>query len=201
MKYKLLFPILILFIILITSNPKAEEESFKLGVDLGYGFLDIGADETAQTLANLSGSTVTYTTDYGSWLARVYGDVKIMESLSIDIGLFITGDVEAKYTLSGASATESYSANGVDASLVLKEGSQDGWFIKAGVHSSTVDGNASITIGGTTYAANAASSGTGYLVGGGYDFEDNSRIGYTYYADLGGLSKADLAYIYYGFRF
>ena len=38
-------------------------------------------------------------------------------------------------------------------------------------------------------------------LGGGYDFADSSRIGYTFYSDLGGLSKADLAYIYYGYRF
>ena len=37
--------------------------------------------------------------------------------------------------------------------------------------------------------------------GGGYDFSDGTRIGYTYYSDLGGLSKADLVYIYYGYRF
>ena len=110
--------------------------------------------------------------------------------------------VEQKiYTLSGVTVTEGYSANGVDASLVYKEGDKEGFFLKGGVHSSTIDGKASITISGTTYAANAAASGTGFLFGGGYDFSDNTRIGYTYYTDIGGLSKADLGYIYYGYRF
>ena len=192
-----------LFILFSISSPltlKAEED-FTLGVDIGYGFLDIGADETAQTIANLSGSTVTYEADTGAWMGRIYGDFEVAESLYVDIGFFLTGSVDAKYTLSGVTATESYSANGVDASLVFKQGKKEGFFVKGGVHSSTVDGSASITISGTTYAANAAASGTGFLFGGGYDFADDSRIGYTFYSDLGGLTKADLAYIYYGFRF
>tara|TARA_B100000989_G_scaffold271366_1_gene228075 strand:+ start:458 stop:1057 length:600 start_codon:yes stop_codon:yes gene_type:complete len=195
-----LIAFILLFIFSLSSSIKAEED-FALGVDLGIGFLDIGAQETAQSIANSSGSTVTYAADTGTWLARLYTDVEIAESLYIDVGFFLSGSIDAKYTLSGVTATEGYSANGIDASLVLKEGDKEGFFIKGGIHSSTVDGKASITISGTTYAANAASSGTGFLFGGGYDFADSSRIGYTFYSDLGGLSKADLAYIYYGYRF
>ena len=200
MKNIFLKTIITFLLIIFTSSVKAEE-SFSLGVDFGYGFLDIGADETAQSIANTAGSTVTYEADTGSWMGRIYTDLEIANSLYIDIGYFLTGSIDAKYTLSGVTVTEGYSANGVEASLVYKEGDKEGFFLKGGVHSSTVDGNASITISGTTYAANAASSGTGFLFGGGFDFSDSTRIGYTYYSDLGGLSKADLGYIYYGYRF
>ena len=200
MKNFFLRTIIAFLLIIFTSSVKAEE-SFSLGVDFGYGFLDIGADETAQSIANTAGSTVTYESDTGSWMGRIYTDLEIANSLYIDIGYFLTGSIDAKYTLSGVTVTEGYSANGVEASLAYKEGDKEGFFLKGGVHSSTVDGNASITISGTTYAANAAASGTGLLFGGGYDFSDGTRIGYTYYSDLGGLSKADLVYIYYGYRF
>ena len=76
-----------------------------------------------------------------------------------------------------------------------------GVFFKIGGHSSEVDGKASITIGGTTYAAKAAASGTGILFGGGMDFSDGTRVGYTYYSDLGGLADADVGLVYIGFRY
>jgi len=186
----------------LTTNLKAESNETSFGIDIGYGFLDIGADDTAQTIANLSGSTTTVSYDTGAWFGRFYGDFKIADSTYIDIGLFATGDVSATYTLSGASASESYSASGIDAALVLKEDSKkEGLFVKGGIHSSTVDGNANVTIGGTTYAASATASGIGYVVGGGYDYDDGSRFGITLYSDLGGQSKADMWLFYYGFRF
>ena len=132
-----------LFFSIFCSKLFADEVTF--GVDLGYGFLDIGADETAQTIANLSGSTVTASYDTGSWFGRVYGDYKIADSTYIDVGLFMTGDVTAKYTLSGATASESYSVNGIDVAAVIKEDKKDALFIKGGFHSSTIDGNANVT--------------------------------------------------------
>jgi hypothetical protein len=167
---------------------------------LRWGFLDIGADQTAQNIANLSGSTVTYTSDTGTWVGRGYFDYSIDDNFFGEIGYFISGDINASYTLSGATATEAYTANGFDFAVGFKD-SESGLFFKAGGHSSEVDGRASITISGTTYAANAAASGTGFLFGGGMDFPDGSRFGYTYYSNLGGLTDADVGLIYLGYRF
>lgn len=200
MKNRITLTLIFLISLCFTSFLKAEER-FSIGIDVGYGFLDVGAEDTAQAIADIAGSTVTYEADTGAFLGRLYGDIEIVDSLYIDIGYFLTGSIDAKYTLSGVTATEAYSANGVDASIVFKEGDEEGFFIKGGLHSSTVDGAVAIIISGTTYEANAAASGTGFLFGGGYDFADNSRAGFTYYSDLGGLSKADLGYIYYGYRF
>ena len=189
-----------LICLLIPSLSLAKEGETHLGIDFGYGFMDIGADQTAQNIANLSGSTVTYTADEATWVGRGYFDYSIDDNFFGEIGYFITGDLNAKYTLSGATASEAYSANGVDFAAGFKD-SASGLFFKAGGHSSEVDGNASITISGTTYAANAAASGSGFLFGGGIDFQDNSRFGYTYYSNLGGLTDADAGLIYYGYRF
>ena len=199
MKHNILVGIFLFLNIFFTSAVKAEDIS--LGVDIGFGFLDIGADETAQTIANISGSTVTATYDTGAVFGRIYGEYKIADATYLDIGVFTTGDVTAKYTLSGATASESYSANGVDVSAVIKENDTEGLFVKGGIHSSTIDGNANVTISGTTYAAQATASGTGFLVGGGYDYADGTRAGITYYSNLGGDSAADLWLIYYGFLF
>ena len=191
--------IIFLFLSIFCSKLVADEVTF--GVDVGYGFLDIGADDTAQTIANLSGSTVTASYDTGAWFGRIYGDYKIADSTYIDVGFFMTGDVTAKYTLSGATVSESYSANGIDVSAVLKENEKEGFFVKGGIHSSTIDGNANVTISGTTYAAQATASGMGFVFGAGYDGDDKSRAGVSLYSNLGRDAAADMWLFYYGFRF
>lgn len=178
----------------------AREGTSHWGIDGGWGFLDIGAATTAQNIANISGSTVSYTADTGTWVGRIYTDYGISDNLLAEFGFFFSGDVNATYTLSGASASEAYSANGFDIAAVYKE-DEVGFFVKGGMHSSTVDGNASITISGTTYAANAAASGMGFLFGAGYDYDNNTRVGFTLYSSLGGLDDADVSLIYYGWRF
>ena len=189
------------FVLILFFSSLVKSDEISLGVDLGFGFIDIVADDTAQTIANLSGSTTTVTYDTGAWFGRVYGEYKIADATYIDIGLFTTGDVTAKYTLSGATASESYSANGVDVSAVIKENEKEGLFVKGGFHSSTIDGNADVTISGTTYAAQATASGTGFLIGGGFDFDGGQRAGATFYSNLGGDSAADMWLIYYGIKF
>ena len=195
------FYLIFTFLFLSIFCSKLMAEKVTIGVDVGYGFLDIGADDTAQTIANLSGSTVTASYDTGAWFGRIYGDYKIADSTYIDVGLFTSGDVTAKYTLSGATASESYSVNGIDVAAVIKEDKKDALFVKGGFHSSTIDGNANVTISGTTYAAKATASGVGFVFGGGFDYEDGSRAGISYYANLGGESDADMWLVYYGFRF
>ena len=177
----------------------AEEKQTNFGIDFGWAFIDIGAAKTAQNIANISGSTVTYTSDTGAFAGRIYGDYKISENIYGEVGYFLSGEVNAKYTLSGATASEAYSVSGLDFSGVYKGDS--GFFAKGGIHSSTVDGKANITISGTSYAAKAAASGTGALFGFGFDLEDGSRYGYTFYSSLGGLADADVGLLYYGWRF
>ena len=73
-------------------------------------------------------------------------------------------------------------------------------FVKAGVHQSTINGAASLTIGGTEYNIADSITGTGWLLGGGVQVE-NSRYGLTYIANVGGDSDSSTAFAYYGIRF
>ena len=52
---------LLSFTKILIANENDSKSYF--GVDGGYAFVDLKAEETAQTLANLSGSTVTYQED------------------------------------------------------------------------------------------------------------------------------------------
>lgn len=192
--------LLIIITTLLLSSPLfAKEGEMGFGVDVGFGFADIGAKDTAQTIANLAGSTVTYSYDLGAVAGRLYLDYGISDDLLFEAGYFQSGDIDAKYTLSGTTVTESYSVNGFDIAAVYAP-SNEGYFFKGGFHSSEISGNASITISGTTYSAKATASGGGFLIGGGYDY-GGSRVGYTYYANIGGDSDANVGLLYYGWRF
>jgi len=184
------------FVIIILFNSSANSE-VKFGIEGGLGFADMRAEETAQTLANLSGSSVTYTYDKATWMGRFFADYPLGEEISAEVGYFLTGSLDATYTISGSSATESYDAMGIDAALVLK---QDSAYFKAGMHSSELNGSASLTIGGTTYNVSETISGSGFLVGGGIEI-DETRYGITYYSDLGGDADSDATFLYAGFKF
>jgi hypothetical protein len=169
----------------------------KMGVEGGLTYADMRAEETAQSLANASGSTVTYKYDEATWQGRIFADMEVTPEVHVEIGYFLTGSLDATYTISGASATEGYNAMGIDLAAVIY---RDDIFFKAGMHSSELEGNAKLTIGGTTYNVSETISGTGYLVGGGMQVDD-SRFGLTYYADVGGDTDSDMVNIYYGLMF
>ena len=56
-------------LILISTVSKAD---IKIGLEGGLGWADMRAEETAQILANASGSTVTYTYDEATWTGMVF---------------------------------------------------------------------------------------------------------------------------------
>ena len=177
------------------SNALASDEGrLSAGVEGGYAFVDIGAPATAQRLANLSGRTVTYTYDKADLYSRIFMGYDITEQMTAEVGYFASANLDATYRISGASATEAYSAKGLDFSIIYKP-AESGFFGRIGMHSSEISGAASITIGGTTYAAQASKSGTGYLLGGGYEAAMGGglawRASFTYLDSLGGLSGAD----------
>lgn len=190
---KKLIKIISLFFILI--SPSYAE--IKFGVEGGLIYADMRAEETAQTLANLSGSTVTYEYDEATWQGRLFVDYAINNDFHAEVGYFVSGSLDATYKISGDSATESYDAMGVDVAGVFHA---DGIFFKAGMHSSELNGAASLKIGSTTYNISDSISGTGFLVGGGIE-SDDTRTGLTYYSDLGGDSNSDATFLYYGIKF
>ena len=182
-----------------TNQLKAEPGEVHFGVDAGLTWADILAEEHAQELANLSGQTVSVEYDEATWAGRLYGDYGIAENMNIELGWTITGSLDAKYTIGADTASESYKMSLFDASL--KYGLADSpWFVKGGMHHSTVNGAAELTIGGTTYNWADSITGTGWLAGGGMEVGSN-RYGATYIANVGGDSDSNTFFAYYGWRF
>ena len=179
-----------------TNQLKAEPGEFHLGIEGGLTYADMKAQETAQQLANLSGSTVTYTYDEATWAGRIYGDYGIAEDVNIEIGWMVTGSLDATYAIGADSASEAYKMSIFDVSL--KFGAP--FFGKAGIHQSTINGAATITVGGTEYDWSDSITGTGWLAGGGMEV-GNNRYGATYIANVGGDSDSSTFFAYYGWRF
>ena len=182
---KIIF-ILFSYMLLALSLNAAEEGKFRAGIEVGYSPMDIGAEDTAQAIANASGSTVTVTYDKGLFAGRVFADYGLTKNFGVEVGYFKTSSVDATYKIGANSASESYSASGLDVSGVLSH--ESGFFGKLGMHNSNVSGAARVTIGGTSYTATGEADGTGTLFGAGYE-KNNIRYAITRYNDLGGVGS------------
>ena len=180
--------VVILGLILFSSQSlKAEEGQFRFGVELGWTPVEIEAEKTAQAIANASGSTVVTEYDKGAFVGRIFGEYGISSNLDVEVGYFQTSGAGATYKIGTASASEDYDIHGLDLSAVFK--SPEGFFGKVGMHSSTIDGAANVTIGSPSYAATASKTGAGALIGGGIE-SGNIRYSITHYADIGGIDTS-----------
>ena len=182
----------LIYVVLLTfgfSNliNAAEEGQFSGGIEFGWTPVEIEAEKTAQAIANASGSTVLAEYDTGAFVGRVFGEYGVASNLGVEVGYFLTSGAGATYKIGADSASETYDIHGLDISAVFR--SPEGLFGKIGIHSSTIDGAANLTIAGTSYAATASKSGTGALIGGGVEV-DNIRYSITHYADIGGIDTS-----------
>tara|TARA_B100001057_G_scaffold11564_1_gene10982 strand:+ start:314 stop:901 length:588 start_codon:yes stop_codon:yes gene_type:complete len=179
------------------NNLKAQDD-FTFGIDGGWGFLDLGADDTAQILANATSRTTSYTEDSGAFVIRPFIQYGLDENNAFEIGYFFTGDVSATYTNSSGSASEDYNASGFDLSYLY---TLDEFTFKVGVHTSEVTGAATLNMGGTNVAVGGATSGSGALVGLNYNLDKNTYVGLQQYSNVGGDDAADIIYLSYGYKF
>ena len=196
---------IISFLISMTTFASSKEGKIGFGIDAGGLWADIKADQTAQDLANLTRNTVTYSYDKAAVAGRLYMDYGITKAVAVELGFFQSGDLNATYSIPTASAKEAYSVQGFDLTAVYQPDST-GLFGKAGIHHSKIDWKGSLTLGSTTYNLPGTNeSGTGWLAGLGYeqklDEKMSYRLGFTYMKDAGGVSGADLKFIYVGLKF
>ncbi len=177
----------------------AQQPSLALGVEGGWASIDqeSRATSNAQLIANATGNTTTVTYDKGTYSGRFFLAIPVAESFEIEAGYFITGSLDATYTTNAGSAAESYRASGFDVAVVIKPQSFNGFVLKAGMHRSEVEGEQSVSIGGTNVAVSGSETGSGWLFGGGYswqvgaDKDLHARVSYVFYNKLGGLSEGD----------
>jgi hypothetical protein len=174
------------------------------GVEAGYAWVDTQAEENAQEIANFSGEPTTVSYDKADLAGRIFAYYDFNNQFGVQLGYFKTASLDQTHTNSLGTATISYDANGVDLAGVFKP-NNSGFYAKAGIHQSKVNGVASVTIGPDTVALSAADSGSGYLAGIGFESPVDKNmswtVGITYYDSLGGLSDADATFVSIGLKY
>jgi hypothetical protein len=202
MKIKNRIIALIISLIILPSVSFAKDQvgQYNFGIDAGYAFADIGAPDRAQRIANVTGSTTTYTYDKAAWMLRPFVSYGFTNEVSGELGFFFSNSLNASYrTASGITASESYRVFGFDLAGVYTF--PVGIFLKAGLHESQINGDRSISLSnGASASASGYSYGANGLFGVGYE-KDGYRVGYTYYNNIGNASGANVGFLYVGAKF
>ena len=184
--------------ILVLFGATVHAQDSYLGIETGAAHADTQVDATAQAIANTVGSTVYYTYNPVTAAFRVFGGHRVDPLLRLELGYFRTANLTANYRFNSAYATESYSASGVDAAVLLHP-ENSGWFGRVGVHASQLNASASYTDINYRGSIGLQRSGVGALAGLGFEYDRDTqntiRYGWTRYFGVGGVSGADVDFI------
>ena len=171
-----------------------------VGFDAGWASVDQKplVDALGQSLANASGHTVSVVYDQATSAGRVFAGWNVAQGVDVEVGYLQSGDLAATYTGTTAgnaaySLKTDMSVSGFDVAAVWWP--TENIFIKGGAHSTEAELSLSANVSGTTATYTTSESGTGLLVGIGYEAalskDINWRTAYTYYDKLGGMSDAN----------
>jgi hypothetical protein len=174
---------------------------YRFGIDGGLGMADLQAEKSGQAIANATGSNTTASWDTRTWMVRPFVNYGVTKEVSAELGFFYSGSLNANYrTASGITASESYKVFGLDAAAVYTW--PEGYFVKAGLHRSQVDGTATVRLSnGSGVNLSGYSYGVNGLLGIGYESPSGFRVGYTYYKDVGNYKDSDVGMLYVGYKF
>lgn len=177
----------------------------------GYVGAEFGSvqfkDQTsiAPALVSANGGSATSTQDTGVTVGRFFGGLTITENFDAELAYINTGTANA--TFSGVTRTAvAYSGSatvkitGFDFSALIRPSQStglNGLFVRVGGHSLSAQTDVSVATGTTSGAASSTTSGSGALLGFGYDgkFTDKFgyRVAYTAYNSAAGISGNDIS--------
>ena len=176
-----------IFSILIASNALAEAY---VGLNVGAALVNPRADLTASSIANASGANTFYSYNKRVGLARGFVGLKVHKNLDIEVGYFLSSNINISYVNSNGTINQASSVKGGDLSFVFRP-LETGVFFRAGAHRSQVKTTVSNGMLGVI-ATDSYQTGTGYLLGFGYAGEISKETDwlaeYTYLHNLGGVA-------------
>ena len=176
----------------------AENNAFYLGVEAGYTRIDDTTQQNANTLVGALGGSATVTSDTGMALGKIFAGYQFTENFSAEIGAYRTSEFDEKGTgITGGGDAYTITAKtdvyGVEGSFLLRPNVStglNGLFGRFGGHWDKAETRYDLSAAGTAANGNRWNSGSGLLVGAGYDAEIskdvNARASWTYYDSVAG---------------
>lgn len=198
---------LIVFSFLMMFNLSAQADAY-IGAEAGASWHSLNLDRSRDSLSALSGTKVSYKDDstLASW--RIFLGNRINDWLSVELGTFAGNDYKAKFSSSAVAINTKVDYQAADLSFLLhplKDTTLDGLFFKIGVHYSRLVGDGRGTINGANAKSAFNDSGTGPLVGIGYQFKLSDqwklRASYTYMDSFAGLSSENFDNFHVGLSY
>ena len=176
----------------------AENNGFYLGLEAGYTRVDNTAQQDANTLVRVLGGSATVTSDTGMALGKIFAGYQFTENFSAEIGAYRTSEFDEKASgVTGGSAAYTVTAKtdvyGVEGSVLVRPSIStglNGLFGRVGGHWDKIDTTYTASANGAAASGDHWNSGTGFLVGAGYDVNIDKnltgRLAYTYYDSVAG---------------
>lgn len=192
--------------LIAASIAVANAQSFKAGP---YAGLEFGAEKvqnqtqsTANALVAAVGGSASVTQDTTMYDGRIFGGYKIVEYVDLELGYTQTSTINMNYTgRSGGGVAYSGNANlnvnGADYSALLRPSIASGFnglFVRVGGTYLSSNQNASLAASnGVSASSSLNKSGSGYIVGLGYDYpitkDFDFRASYNYLGNVAGISN------------
>jgi hypothetical protein len=191
--------------VLSTPSHAVAEKRIYGGLEYGVASVEDNTQSTASAFVAAYGGSATATQDASVGVGRLFFGYRLTPQAAIEGGYFASSTI--KYRISGrTSGAVDYTGSadieydGFDISAVWAPMAQSygdsSFFLKAGLHRSSVDASVSATASVAGASASTQSrlseSGTGMLFGAGYDwkYSENAfvRIAATHYSKIAGDS-------------
>lgn len=162
---------------LTLSGAAFAQTGFYAGAELGTASLKDESGETARGLVDEVGGSATVTQDSGVGFARFFGGYQINKHVAAELGYMRSGEAMTSFSgVSGGAVAYSGSAkltfSGFDISAVVKPFEQQGLdrlFFRAGLTSYETKIEVLATAGAASAVGTDTESGTGTILGVGYD--------------------------------
>jgi hypothetical protein len=197
---------------LFTTSSNAQNAPLSKGY-LGFEFGAVkfkDQQSIASGLVGAVGGTASSVQDTGTTIGRFFGGLSVNENFGAELGYIMSGTANASFSgvSSGSvaySGTASQKTTGFDYSALIRPGISTGYnglFLRVGGHSLSTKVDVNIVTGSSSGVSSSTTSGTGSLIGIGYDGKINDkldfRLAYTAYNSVGGVSGNDTSLVSFG---
>jgi hypothetical protein len=186
------------------------QTGFYIGAEGGAASIKDQSGALARGLVNELGGSATVTQDTGVGFARFYGGYQINKFVAAELGYLQTSEANANFSGTGNggyTGNVKLSVSGFDVSAVIKPFEQagvNGLFFRAGLTSYEQKVSVTASANGRAAAGTDTYSGTGTLLGVGYDLPAGPgtvRFQLTTLQKVGGESDSDSTAMSVGYRY